>query len=167
MNEVEEHRFPASGEIPNSSLPLVVYRGALAGGAGAAAACEALFAGHGWSNGWRNGVFGYHHFHTTAHEVLGIVRGEARVRFGGPDGAVVALKAGDAVAIPAGVAHKNEGASPDLLVIGAYAGGRDYDLCRGGEADAAARASAVPRPEADPVYGPRGPLLKAWGAAPG
>lgn len=164
MNEVEEHRFPESGGIPNSALPLLVYRGVLAPGAGAASACEALFARNGWTNGWRNGVFGYHHFHSTAHEVLGIVQGEARVRFGGPDGATIALKAGDVVAIPAGVAHKNESATPDLLVIGAYAGGRRYDLCRGGEADAAARAAAVPKPAADPVYGARGPLLKAWTA---
>lgn len=163
MVEVEEHRFPADGAIPNSELPLLVYRAVLAAGPGAAAQCEALFARHGWSNGWRNGVFGHHHFHSTAHEVLGVVQGGARVRFGGEGGETVALDAGDVVAIPAGVAHRNEGASPDLLVIGAYAEGRRYDMRTEGGPEVAERIRAVPKPAADPVYGPRGPLLKAWG----
>ena len=42
------------------------------------------FAAHGWSNAWRDGIFGYHHFHSIAHEVLGIASGEVRVMFGGP-----------------------------------------------------------------------------------
>jgi uncharacterized protein YjlB len=167
MVEAERHLLEPEGAIPNNpALPLLVYRGVLAAGEGAAAACEQLFARHGWSNGWRNGVFGFHHFHSTAHEALGVVKGEVRVRFGGPDGVSVQMKAGDAVVIPAGVAHKNEGASRDLLVIGAYAGGRDYDTCTGGEADAARRIAEVPKPQADPVYGARGPLVRAWGIAP-
>jgi uncharacterized protein YjlB len=164
MIEVEEHRFTADGGIPNNpELPLLVYRGVLAAGEGAAASCEALFAQHGWSNGWRNGVFGYHHFHSTAHEVLGFVKGEARVRFGGGKGETVEVRAGDVVVVPAGVAHRNEGASRDLLVIGAYAQGRDYDTCTRGDEDALERIRSVPKPASDPVYGARGPLLKAWG----
>ena len=163
MVEVEEYSFAADGGIPNNpELPLLVYRGVLAAGEGAAAQCEALFAGHGWSNGWRNGVFGYHHFHSTAHEALGIVKGEARVRFGGDGGELVELHAGDAVVIPAGVAHRNEGASRDLLVIGAYAEGRDYDTCTREDPGVLARIRSVPKPGADPVYGARGPLMKAW-----
>jgi uncharacterized protein YjlB len=163
MVEVEERRFAPEGRIPNNpDLPLLVYRGVLAAGEMAAANCEALFSGHGWSNGWRNGIFGYHHFHSTAHEVLGLVKGEARVRFGGEGGETVALRVGDVVVIPAGVAHRNEGASRDLVVIGAYAGGRDYDTCTASDASALARIQATPKPAADPVYGARGPLLKAW-----
>lgn len=162
--DVEQHRFAPNGSIPNNpALPLLVYRGVLAGGEGAAAACETLFQAHGWSNGWRDGVFGYHHFHSTAHEALGIVAGEVRIQFGGEGGETVAVRAGDVVTIPAGVAHKNVGASRDLLAIGAYAGGREYDACRGGEPDVARRIEAVPKPDADPVYGARGPLLRAWG----
>lgn len=162
--DVEQRRFAPSGLIPNNpELPLLVYRGVLASGEGAAAACADLFGRHGWRNGWRNGVFGYHHFHSTAHEALGIVKGEVRVRFGGEDGETVAVRAGDVVVIPAGVAHKNEGGSRNLLVVGAYAGGRDYDTCTGGEPSVAERIRALPRPEADPVYGACGPLLRAWG----
>ncbi len=94
--EVEEHLFADDGLVPNNpSLPLVVYRGVLETGPGAAAACEALFAGNGWSGGWRGGVYPYHHYHSTAHEALGIVRGWAQVRLGGESGAVVDLRAGD------------------------------------------------------------------------
>jgi len=164
MMDFEQHRFEPNGPFPNNpALPLLVYRGVLALGDGAAAACEALFLAHGWSNGWRNGVFDYHHFHSTAHEALGVVRGDVRVRFGGEAGETVAVTAGDVVVVPAGVAHRREDASRDLLVIGAYAGGRDYDLCKGGEPDVASRIAALPKPDADPVYGARGPLLRAWG----
>lgn len=164
MDDVEQRLIGPKGEIPNNpNLPLLVYRGVLAAGEGAASACERLFERHGWSNGWRNGIFGYHHFHSTAHEALGIVSGEVRVRFGGPDGETVEARAGDVVVIPAGVAHRNEGSSRDLLVIGAYAEGRDYDDCRAGGGEAARRIAALPKPSADPVYGERGPLMRAWG----
>jgi uncharacterized protein YjlB len=164
--EVEAITFAADGDIPNNPrLPLLLYRGVLPLEGDAAQACQDRFAGHGWTGGWRNGLFSYHHFHTTAHEVLGIVRGEARVRFGGPGGRTVAVAAGDVVVVPAGVGHKNEGASPDLLVIGAYADGRERDLCRGGESSLpkqAATIAAVPIPDADPVAGRDGPLPQRW-----
>ena len=56
--------------------------------------------------------------------VLGIAAGWVRVRLGGEGAQTVELRAGDVVVIPAGVAHKNEGASPDLLVVGAYPRGQ-------------------------------------------
>jgi hypothetical protein len=74
---MEEHWFDDHGIVPNNPrLPLVVYRGVLESGPGAAAACETLFAGNGWSDGWRGGVYPYHHYHSTAHEALGIVAAE-------------------------------------------------------------------------------------------
>ena len=149
----DEHRFAPSGGIPNSGLPLLVWRGALPEGAGAIAA---RFAANGWSNAWTNGVFAYHHFHSNAHEALGVSRGEARVRFGGPEGETVALRAGDAVVIPAGVGHCREWASGDFEVVGAYPGGGDYDIRRGDPAEAAevaANIAAVPLPPGDPVEG--------------
>lgn len=162
MDEPETHRFADDGRFPNSALPLLLYRGALPPDP---AATERLFAANGWSNAWRNGIFDYHHFHSTAHEVLGVAAGEARVAFGGPSGRELALRAGDAVVIPAGVAHRNLGASADLLVVGAYPGGADYDILRGDPAEhaAAVRAvAAVPPPELDPVRGRGGALLRLW-----
>ena len=133
-----------------------------------ARAFEDLFHGHGWGNGWRNGIFPFHHYHSTAHEVLGIAAGSAEVRFGGEGGATVQAKAGDAVLIPAGVGHKRLSGSPDLLVIGAYPLGQRADLMREGAEDTAAirrRIAAVPMPKADPVQGAEGPAVKAWAKA--
>lgn len=148
--------------FPNSSLPLLVYRAALPPDPGA---MEQAFADHGWSNAWRDGVFRYHHFHSIAHEVLGIAAGEVRVAFGGPSGQDVTVRAGDVAVIPAGVAHRNVGQSAGLLVVGAYPGGSDYDIRRGAPSEhgSALRAiAAVPLPDNDPVLGDQGGLRRLW-----
>ena len=166
---IEEHLFADDGHVPNNpSLPLIVYRGVLETGPDAAAECEALFVGNGWGAAWRNGIYAHHHYHSTAHEVLGIAAGSVRVRLGGEGGAMVELRAGDVVVIPAGVAHKNEGASPNLVVVGAYPGGKSPDMCRPGAQQrerATRNVSEVARPSRDPVYGKPGPLLERWRAA--
>jgi uncharacterized protein YjlB len=163
---IETHRFADDGAIPNSALPLLVYRQALAGGPDLAAAFERRFAQNGWLGAWRDGIFAYHHFHSTSHEALGVAAGSGTVRFGGErGGASVELAAGDAVAIPAGVGHRLERSSPDLPVVGAYPGGRAWDVRRGDPAERAAvlaNLAAVPLPATDPLWGTDGPLLGAW-----
>ncbi len=164
MPNPDTHRFDDDGRFPNSAFPLLVYRRALPADP---AAMERAFAANEWSNSWRNGIFAYHHFHSTSHEVLGIAAGEVRVAFGGPSGREVTVTAGDVVVIPAGVAHCNMGQSADLLVVGAYPGGMDYDLQRGdpAEHEAALRAiAAVPVPARDPVTGPDAGLCRLWTA---
>jgi uncharacterized protein YjlB len=168
--QFETYRFADDGIVPNNAaLPLVVYRGALAESGDRAGACERLFAQNGWGGGWRNGIYADHHYHSTAHEVLGIARGNARVRLGGAGGPVVELSAGDVVVIPAGIAHKSESVSGDLLVIGAYPRGQHPDMCRAEPAEhdrALANIAAVALPEADPVTGRADPLLLCWREAP-
>ena len=166
-NAIRAHRFEDDGAIPNNPrLPLLVYPGAVAvSGADPAAAFEKIFADNGWSGSWRNGIYPFPHYHSTAHEVLGIARGEAKVRFGGDTGIVLDVHAGDVVVIPAGVGHQNLGASGDLLVVGAYPGGTDFDLCRGWPEErprVLENIGQVPLPTADPVYGREGPLLAEW-----
>ncbi|HLU49376.1 MAG TPA: hypothetical protein VK116_14870, partial [Planctomycetota bacterium] len=99
---------------------------------------------------------------------LGVTRGSATVRFGGDArGVTIELGAGDAVVIPAGVAHKNLRASRDFEVVGAYPDGQSYDMCYGkpGERPRADESIArVPLPEADPLFGRDGPLIDAWRA---
>jgi uncharacterized protein YjlB len=162
---VETLVFADDGTVPNNPLPLVVYRGALKNEGDRATACESMFDRNGWPGAWRNGIYGHHHYHSTAHEVLGIAAGDARVRLGGDNGQTVELRAGDVVVIPAGVAHKRESASADLLVIGSYPQGQRADHCRaeaGVHNAAAGRIARVPLPAADPVTGGAGPLLECW-----
>jgi uncharacterized protein YjlB len=165
----EEHRFTDDGRIPNNSeLPLLLYRRVAALPADDPAhGFEVLFRRHGWGGSWRNGIYGYHHFHSTAHEVLGIARGTVQVKLGGEHGITADLGPGDVVVIPAGVGHKNEGASGDLLVVGAYPRGQEPDLLRGAPGDrprALRNIAAVPLPGSDPVLGASGPLLGRWRA---
>lgn len=164
--EVRTQRLADDGTIPNNILSLLVYPGIIDPTTGdAAQSFEHLFHGNGWGRSWRNGIYAFRHYHSTAHEVLGIARGSARVEFGGPRGVELDVTAGDAVLIPAGVSHYNLGASGDLLVIGAYPPGPDHDLCRDEPAsyDAAVAAVArVPRPATDPVGGSAGGLHDYW-----
>ena len=168
-SSIETLLFADDGTVPNNpTLPLVLYRGALGSEGDLAVRCEKMFEAHGWPNPWRNGIYGHHHYHSTAHEALGIARGSARVRLGGEGGASVELRAGDVVVIPAGVAHKRESASSDLLVIGAYPKGQSPDICRADAAShdkAAANVAKVALPACDPVTGRADPLIDCWQAA--
>lgn len=159
-------RLPKHGNVPNSELPLLVYERAVRlQSDDPASIFEALFAENGWTNSWRNGIYDYHHYHSNTHEVLGIYRGTASVQLGGEAGVVRRVSAGDVIIIPAGVAHKNLGASPDLSVVGAYPNGQEPDLHEGdpGAREAAdAKIKRVPVPGSDPVYGTGGPLTKHW-----
>jgi uncharacterized protein YjlB len=81
---IEEHRFNDDGHVPNNpSLPVVIYRAALDTGPGASTACETLFATNDWGATWIGGIYAHHHYHSTAHEVLGIAAGSVRLRLGG------------------------------------------------------------------------------------
>ena len=163
MNDPDAFRFPGDDRFPNSALPVLVYRGALAADP---AAMEQAFAAQGWTNSWRNGVFDYHHYHSITHEVLGIASGEVTVRFGGPAGDDVTVRAGDVVVIPAGVSHRNMG-DRDLLTVGAYPNGSDCDVLRGAPAELAAALrsiAAIPLPDRDPIPG-LACLRQLWDAA--
>jgi uncharacterized protein YjlB len=159
----EAYRFDDDGGIPNSRLPVLVYHGVPQ--ARCAADCEELFAANDWRGAWRNGIYPFHHFHSTAHEVLGIASGRAIVMLGGPSGQELEVTRGDVLVLPAGTGHRNLRSSDDLLVIGAYPEGMAWDLRRGDPAEhdeAVANIQAVPPPRADPVEGPKGALVGLW-----
>jgi len=164
------HSFADDGRIPNNpALPLVLYRGAidLSGSPDPEHVIEKTFAANGWGDMWRNGVYPYAHYHSMIHEAMGIARGRARVRFGGEKGREIDVAAGDVIILPAGTGHQRLTQSPDLVVIGAYPPSGKYNLCRGSKAEHAKALAAIPKvppPAADPVFGPKGPLLALWRA---
>ena len=162
MAEPETRRFDDDGAIPNSRYPALLDRGVLQ--PDETDGFEDMFAGNGWTGAWRNGIFPYHHYHSTAHEVLGVASGQARVQLGGEGGEAFDLEPGDVVVIPAGVGHKRLSASGDFVVVGAYDRGRDWDVLKGepGERPQAdENIGAVPLPERDPVQGGEG-LPRIW-----
>ena len=115
--------FKDDGAVPNNpALPALVYKSAIdvAASQNPERTIEKQFAANGWGRGqWRNGIYPFVHYHSTTHEVLGIARGRAKVRFGGERGEDVDLTAGDVVVLPAGTGHQCLWASSDVLVIGA------------------------------------------------
>jgi uncharacterized protein YjlB len=161
---VLEH-FEDDGTFPNSRLPLLYYRAAVPPADASPERMEELFAAGGWPPAWRYTVYPYHHYHSTAHEVLGIASGEARLQLGGPNGRPFEVKAGDVIVIPAGVVHQQLKNSAGFLVVGGYPPGQRADQFRGEPGDrprADLNIAAVPVPKTDPVAGADGPLLEHW-----
>lgn len=158
--------FDDDGATPNSRLPVLFYHLRLDERADNAAAFEALFSEHQWLPLWRAGIFDYQHYHSNAHETLGVVSGHARVILGGAQGQTLALKRGDVLVLAAGTGHCCVDSSEDFLVVGAYPlGQQDYDIQRPSPAShdrCQARIAQVPLPRQDPVTGPDGWLSSAW-----
>lgn len=165
--KVSAHLLAPSGEIPNHPRwPLLVYAGAVElDGPDPAVAFERLFTRNGWPAAWRDGVHGFHHYHSTAHEALGVYSGEVTVLFGGDDGIEITARPGDVIVLPAGTGHKRLASRGALGIVGAYPAAQHPDTCtpvthsarRGAEAIA-----RVPLPAGDPVLGAGGPLFEHW-----
>ena len=149
---------PPGDRIPNHpSYPVLVYRGVGAATDGADAV-RALFAEQGWRGSWVDGVFDFHHFHSTSHEALAVVAGAATLELGGPQGQAFDVAAGDVLVLPAGTGHRRASARDGFTVVGAYpAGQEDYDLLRGDSPDDVAaareRITSLGAPPQDPVGG--------------
>ncbi|HWL14903.1 MAG TPA: cupin [Opitutus sp.] len=168
--EVLAFHFADTGVFPNHPrLPVLVYKQVRTRADGDANALASWFEQtwpqHGWRPAWRWGVYDFPHYHSTAHEILGVYRGHASLRLGDRTGATLVVEAGDVLVLPAGTAHQNLGASSDFHVVGGYPDGQSADLLRGepGERPAAdERIVQVPLPPADPLFGEQGPLVRHW-----
>ncbi|MBS1625249.1 MAG: cupin [Bacteroidetes bacterium] len=156
--------FHDDGMIPNSKYPVLLYRRAFdRRGDEAAHWLAERFERHGWSRAWKDGIYPYHHYHSTAHEVLGIYGGSGTVVLDGEQGSAIEVAAGDILVLPAGTGHRctqDEG----LQVVGAYADGREWDINRG-EPHERPRADenirSLPLPRLDPMHGTSG-LPDIW-----
>ncbi len=165
VGHVERIALGPLGWCPNNTrLPALWYRGALpVGQSDPAAAHEGLFTRNGWPPQWRNGVYTFHHYHSTSHEVLGFAAGSARLVLGGPGGRELTVRAGDVLLLPTGTGHCELEKTDDFLVVGAYPPGQHWDICRGApDAEARERMASLPFPHTDPVQGSGGALGQHW-----
>ncbi len=149
--------------MPNSPLPVAVYRRVTAG-TGLEDTLRSTFAANGWSGLWTGAIFGYDHFHSNAHEVVGIASGQAILGLGGPSGIRLDVGEGDVVLIPAGTGHRRVRGSSDFMVIGGFPLGQEiHDIytdlaeCHGYRS----RIAAVPLPR-HPLTDTQGGTLEFW-----
>jgi uncharacterized protein YjlB len=155
---LETWHAPPGDRIPNHpSFGVLIYRD-VDGVANGPDAARRLFGAHGWGGSWVDGVFAFHHFHSTSHEALAVVAGAATLELGGPQGEAFDVAAGDVLVLPAGTGHRRATARDGFTVVGAYpAGQENYDLLRGDDPDEVAAARerivALGAPRADPVGG--------------
>lgn len=172
----------------NEKLPLILYKGAVQfGDEEPESVLEEIFWGNAWADGFRDGIFPFHHYHSNAHEVVGFARGRAVIQFGGPTGTVVEVEAGDTAVIPAGVSHCRLDDAPGISVVGAYPHHQVPDVCVLSESDekiaecrpetsgldiklidakqlSAIKASIATTilPDTDPIWGNTGPISDLW-----
>lgn len=158
--DVDTMFFEPSDWVPNNQrLPVLRYNVDLSDGE----SLETLFAKNRWSDIWTDGVFDYQHYHTGAHEVLGVKSGSATLLIGGPDGQKIRVAPGDCLILPAGTGHQNLGSSKDFAVVGAYPPEQHADIQRSAATEEMlSTIASLPLPQTDPVQGSAGALLKEW-----
>ena len=167
---VSSYQIPAFKLIPNTSIqmkPLLIYHSAFHSSASASNIESHLSAVKVVTPQWRYTMYSQSHFHSTAHEVLCVVSGKARLCFGGEDnpGRVEAvLEKGDVMVVPAGVAHRLlKDIDGDFNMVGSYPTGKGWDMCYGreGEEEKVKGIGSLGWFERDAIYGDEGPCLHA------
>ena len=110
-------------------------------------------------------MYSQSHFHSTAHEVLCVTSGKARLCFGGeenPQRVEEVLEKGDVMVVPAGVAHRlQKDIDGGFNMVGSYPTGKSWDMCYGreGEEEKVKGIGSLGWFERDPIYGDEGPSL--------
>lgn len=164
----ESYQSTPNGRAPNSRFPLLIHRNAIP--QGGEDAVRTRFQENDWLKNWRYpGIHNYGHFHSTTHECLGCASGWMELELFGEGHTRIRVSKGDVVIMPAGVSHAMVVNSDDVLMIGGYPEGRDWDniqeeFLRESDSRAAAkRIMMLPIPGEDPVSG--GPIHQWLNAA--
>jgi uncharacterized protein YjlB len=163
--EIVEHFFSNDGTIPNSHLPLLVYKN-IAQGDHKADWLGQTFKKNGWTNNWRDIILPFDHFHSNTHEVLGLAKGIARLKIGGDNGEIVLVETGDVIIMPAGVGHYSLDNSLDYQFVGGYPNGAEWNsilsLKNEDSISIIEEILNIPIPDSDPIFGNKGPLFDFW-----
>ncbi|GEK91930.1 cupin domain-containing protein [Alkalibacterium kapii] len=165
---VKAFRLEENPPYPNHPLPVLYYPDALNDILEKNDIAEnvlGFFSDNGYSNGWVNGIYDYHHFHSNTHEVLGCIAGRSTVQLGGPGKEEYPFNKGDVILLPAGVAHKLTESTEDFKIVGAYPNGMEPDIQRGDAQDydtVQKRSYDTLVPATDPVTKFKGPVQEYW-----
>lgn len=156
-----------NGNFPNNiKLPVLLYKNVFQfASSHPAEVIEENFSKNNWGASWRNGVYDFQHYHSTAHEALGVYGGWAEVQLGGDGSKIIRIEKGDLVVLPAGTAHKRIDSGDGFAVVGAYPDGQSWDVNYGKKAeitDAKTNILKVRLPASDPVFGKRGKMFEFW-----
>lgn len=156
-----------NGNFPNNQkLPVLLYKGVFHFNENKTAGLiEDVFIKNNWGGSWRNGIYNFQHYHSTAHEALGVYGGWAEVQLGGPDNEPVRIEKGDLVVLPAGTAHKRIDSGGGFAVVGAYPDGQGWDMNYGKSAElenARVNINKVKLPQNDPLFGVNGKMFDYW-----
>ncbi|EPS25197.1 hypothetical protein POX_c03599 [Penicillium oxalicum] len=154
--------------IPNTSIqakPLMIYHGAF--DATPAELEHRLEAMGEVVPQWVYTMYSKTHFHSTTHEVLGVVAGQAQLCFGGeqnPGRFEPTVQQGDLIIVPAGVGHRllQDLGEQRFQMVGSYPAGKHWDMCYG-EAEEWDKVEAIRDLgwfQRDPLYGASGPALE-------
>ncbi|KAH6972347.1 hypothetical protein BKA56DRAFT_635379 [Ilyonectria sp. MPI-CAGE-AT-0026] len=172
MQNPEIYRFSQTPFVPNSRLPVLIYRNVLPQPHQEETAKQFL-ENNQWLRGGTFGAFSRHHFHPNTHECYAVFQGSSTLLIGvGPTedekgGQKVFMEAGDVIILPAGVSHCTKDIHEDYKYLGVYPKGSQKwknEWCKDGGRCSSLReeAESVPTPEWDPVHGLKGPLSELW-----
>ncbi|KAI9923821.1 hypothetical protein ASPWEDRAFT_27862 [Aspergillus wentii DTO 134E9] len=167
--QITSRLIPKWKRIPNTSIqskPLMVYHGAFD------ATPDELTA-HLEEVGevvpqWVYSMYSQTHFHSTTHEVLGVVSGRARLCFGGdenPKRFEPTVQRGDFIIVPAGVGHRLleelDAGEERFKMVGSYPYQKEWDMCYGqpGEEAKVKGIQWLRWFRQDPFFGADGPAL--------
>jgi uncharacterized protein YjlB len=162
--EIQTFFFNDDGTIPNSHLPVVLYKNA-ANGENMADHFEDILKDNNWGNNWRDIVLPFDHFHSNTHEVLCLAYGKVTLKIGGKQGKLLEVNTGDVLIIPAGVGHYANTTETDYIFVGGYPNGAAWDTRIGLPEERQIDLQNLAKvlvPQSDPIFGNNGQLMKIW-----